>query len=123
MTRMFQLMAQLEGYGEPGKIPTVRNNPLDLKHSPHSSHEGIGPDDIGIIDTPEHGEEDGERQLQLWAERGLTIREAIQEQTGWTSKTGDVEGNNTQEYLDFVCNGIGLSPDTLLGVALEISAV
>ena len=114
------LCSVMEGFGKPGAIPTVRNNPMDLKHSPHSSHEGIGPDDIGIIDTIEHGWGDADRQAQLWAERGLNLQQAIEEQTGWTPQ-GDVEGNNTEEYLSYVSVGLGMGPKAPMTTVLQIT--
>lgn len=85
-TKLAQLIAHNEGGWRlenwvlvpvPGTTPFVRNNPGDLRHSPHSSHVGIGSNDIGIIDTLEHGWEDLERQLRIFAACGE-----------WTSKSG-----------------------------------
>jgi hypothetical protein len=109
-------MAKQEGYGRPGKIPTSRNNPLNLRHSPHSSHEGIGPDDIGIIDTIEHGWEDAERQLQLYASRGLTLERAIY------THAPPME-NNSAVYLRNVAAGLRLPIDTPMTEVLKIPAV
>lgn len=114
-------MAEQEGYGKPDAIPTLRNNPLNLKHSPHSIHDAeTGPDGIGKIDTIEDGWADGERQILLWANRGLNIGDSMRCQTGWTLATGDVEGNNTAEYIDFVCGGLGLGPEVSMTVARMI---
>jgi hypothetical protein len=104
MTRIAQLIAKREGFGVPGKIPTIRHNPGDLRHSPHSSHQGIGPDDIGIIDNDADGWADEERQLQLYAVRGLTLRQAIEE---WAPKR---DGNDPEAYLAFVLQGIADTP-------------
>jgi hypothetical protein len=127
-TRVAQLMAEQEGFGLPGTIPSERNNPLDLKHGPNALHRLGAPDDIGWYASVSLGWQDGERQLELWAGRGFTIRRAIEEQTGWTPKKGDVEGNNTAEYVEFVCRGLGLGPDgagpdTPLRNALKIPAI
>src|ERR1022692_1943258 len=77
-TRLAQLMSTEEGFGKLNPdgtwtVPTRDNNPLDLRHSPHSSHAGEDPNDIGIIDTIEDGWADAERQLQIYAERGMTL--------------------------------------------------
>jgi hypothetical protein len=114
MTKLAQLISRMEGFGLPGAIPTVRNNPGDLRHSPHSSHEGIGPDDVGIIDTIEHGWEDLERQLRLYAERGLTIEQAIAEFAPPTE-------NNTTNYLSFVCLGLNMDADASMSAALLLT--
>lgn len=114
-TKAAQLWARNEGFGKPGDIPTVRHNPGDLRHSPHSSHAGIGPNDIGIIDNDDDGWADLERQLRLFANRGLTIRQAAE--TYWPEPE-----NPTEICLKVVCDGLGLSPDTQMAAALEIPA-
>lgn len=126
MTKFAQLIGQMEGFGKPGATPTVDDNPGDLRHSPHSSHDGEGPNDIGKIDTIEDGWADLDRQLQIFRIRGLTIREAIYEWTGTTVKPDGTiiptDGNNPTAYLNFICDGLGLPPETLLQRALQIPA-
>ena len=113
MSLLAQLIAKEEGYGIPGALPTRQNNPGDLRHSPHSTHTGEGPDAIGQIDTVADGWADLERQLELYAMRGLTVGQAIAE------FAPDSE-NNTGQYLDYICNGLGCTPDTLMTNALAI---
>jgi hypothetical protein len=133
MLKLAQLMAKEEGYGAAGAIPTVRNNPLDLRHSPHSSHDGIGKDAIGIIDCVEHGWEDAERQLRIVAERypGITIAELIAGQRdsagavlpggypGWAPRD---DGNDPARYAAHLCSGLSVDPDTPLTQCLEVEA-
>lgn len=114
-TRAAQLWAKNEGFGLPGKIPTIRHNPGDLRHSPHSSHVGEGPNDIGIIDNDDDGWADLERQLLLYAGRGMTIREAAE--TYWPEPE-----NPTAACLKTVCEGLGLGPDVSMATALQIPA-
>ncbi len=118
MTKLALLISKNEGDGIPGAVPTLRNNPGDLRHSPHSTHPG-GPeheDDIGTIDTIEHGWEDLERQLQLFADRGMTLRELA-----FTyAPPGD--GNPTEAYLQTLCEGLGLPDSALVSDALLIAA-
>jgi hypothetical protein len=101
MTKLAFLMSSEEGFGRPGKIPTVRHNPGDLRHSPHSQHPG-GPahkEDIGTIDTNEHGWQDLERQLQLYAKRGLNLQQAIY------AFAPAADGNDPARYLAGVLAG------------------
>lgn len=100
-----------------GTLPSLRHNPGDLRHSPHSQHPGQ-PDDIGTIDTDEHGWADLERQLQLMAARGLTLRECIYR---WAPKA---DGNRPDKYLEYVVAGFyGLvGPETPLRTVLSIPA-
>lgn len=114
-TRFAELVGCEEGFGLLGKIPTMRHNPGDLRHSPHSGHVGERPNDIGLIDTDEHGWEDLERQLGLYAARGLSVEQAVYE------FAPPVE-NNSAAYLRFVCAGLGLPAGSSMADALKIPA-
>jgi len=124
-TRFCQLCGEMEGYGKPGAIPSVRRNPVDLRHGPNADHPPNDPDGIGWYATDDLGFADAERQASLWAYRGLTLEQAIQEQTGWTPETGDVENNNTAAYLAFVVAGFdgAVTADTPMTQVLQIPAV
>lgn len=116
MTKLAWLIAQEEGFFKKGSLPNRNNNPGDLRHSPHSEH----PDDanaIGQIDTIEHGWEDLDRQLQLFADRGLTLKQAI------SIFAPPEDNNNTEAYIDFICNGLGITCDTLVSEAIKVQHV
>lgn len=117
VTKLAQLIAREEGFFRSGSLPQRRNNPGDLRHSPNSSHSGIDADAIGIIDSVEYGWADLERQLQLYAARGVTLQQAIYL---W-APPGE---NDTASYLNDVLAGFGgiVSPDTPLIRVLEIMA-
>lgn len=112
MSKLARLISQEEGYGIPGSVPTRDNNPGDLRHSPHSEHPG-DPNAIGVIDTPQDGWADLERQLVIFADRGLTIRQAIYAFAPPTE-------NDTERYLNFVCKGLGLPDNAPVSEALKI---
>lgn len=112
-SKLAGLVADEEGFGLPGAVPTRDHNPGDLRHSPHSSHDGEGSNDIGEIDTDADGWADLERQLQLYADRQMTLRAAIY---NWAPPAE----NDTKSYLDFVCSGLGCSPDIQVSEALKI---
>jgi len=114
VTKLAQLIAKMEGFGITGAIPTLRHNPGDLRHSPHSSHEGEGSNDIGIIDTDQDGWADLERQLELYAAHSMTLRAAIY-------AFAPPSENNSERYLNFVCQGLGCSPDIPVSEALKIA--
>jgi hypothetical protein len=107
-------IAAEEGYGIAGDVPTRNNNPGDLRHSPHSAHSPTDPNGIGQIDTPADGWADLEEQLERYAARGLTLQQAIYE-------FAPPSENNSAAYLNFVCAGLGCSPDTLVSTALTLS--
>lgn len=114
MTRLAQLIGRMEGFGISGTIPTIDNNPGDLRHSPHSSHEDEDPNAIGEIDTPADGWSDLDRQLKLYADRGLTLRQMVEEATPAS------DGNNPEAYLAFLSKGLGLPADVTVSVALTV---
>lgn len=113
MTKLAELIAKMEGFGIPGAIPTTHRNPGDLRHSPHSQHPG-GKDDVGTIDTDEHGWSDLERQLQIYADEGLTLRQMVHLYAPGS------DGNHPDSYLSFVCNGLKLAPDNRVKEALRV---
>jgi hypothetical protein len=115
MSKLAHLIAKEEGFGIPGALPTRNNNPGDLRHSPHSFHTG-DPNAIGQIDTVADGWADLERQLALYAERGMTLQQAIYEFAPPTE-------NDSARYLAYVCAGLGLPPSTSVADALKVSLV
>lgn len=113
MSKLAELISKMEGFGIPGTVPTRDHNPGDLRHSPHSEHPG-DPNGIGVIDNDADGWADLERQLQLFAQRGLTLAQAIY-------TFAPPNENNTEDYLKFVCQDLGCTADTPVAQALEIT--
>jgi hypothetical protein len=112
ITKLAQLIARQEGFGVPGTKPTRDNNPGDLEHGPHiESWDGA----IGIEPTLADGWADLERQLKLYAGRGMTLRRMV-------SIYAPPNENDTAAYLSFLCDALGLSPDTTVEEALTIPA-
>ena len=104
MTRVAFLIAAREGFFTPGTQPARKDNPGDLRHAPHGSHAGEGANDIAIEDSVVDGWADEERQLRLYAARGLTLGDAIYE---WAPPS---DGNDTAGYLAFVIAGLNAPP-------------
>jgi hypothetical protein len=124
MTRLAQLIAQNEGFGPSENRPTRDHNPGDLKHAPGiTGWDGT----IGIEPSDDQGWADLERQLQLYAQRGLTLQEMVNEYLGFAKdaplNTSVVDGNNRVPYLNTICTGLHLPPEALVSVALEIPAI
>lgn len=117
-SRFVQLCATEEGFGKPGTVPTRDNNPMDLRHSPHSSHVGEDASAIGEIDSLADGWADAERQAQLWADRGLTLQQAVEDYLAPPSE------NNSLEYLAFVIAGFhgAVGENTPMADVLRIPA-
>lgn len=112
MSKLAHLIAQEEGFGVPGAIPTTHANPGDLMHAPGETHEGASP--VGSFASDAEGWAALERQLQLYADRQMTLRAAIYAYAPPAS-------NDTERYLTFVCDGLGCVPDTPMAQALEIA--
>lgn len=111
-TKLAQLIARREGFGKPGTKPTRDHNPGDLEHAPHV---GAWDGKIGIEPDDDDGWEDLERQLGLYAERGMTLERMV-------PIYAPPNENATAEYLQFLCDGLGLDRDTLVTEALRIPA-
>ena|ERR1700691_4136289 len=117
--RFVQLCASEEGYDASGKvhnIPTDRNNPMDLRHSPHSSHFNIDPNGIGEIDTIKDGFDDANRQSEVWAKRGLDLYQTIYD-------LAPPSDNDTDRYLNFLCIGLELPSWTLMSDVLKVPSI
>lgn len=111
-SRLAEVIARNEGFGYPGAIPTRQHNPGDLRHSPHSSHPVDAPNAIGTIDSDSDGWSDLERQLAIYAARGLTLRELAYTY----APPGD--GNPTEAYLASICTALHLPESALVADAL-----
>jgi hypothetical protein len=115
MSKLAQAIAHEEGYYVPGSLPNRDNNPGDLRHSPHSFHTADAPDAIGQIDSVADGWADLERQLEIYAQRGLTLGQAIYE---WAPPTE----NDSAAYLAYVIRYLGppANTDMLVSDALKL---
>lgn len=111
-TRLAQLIAREEGFGIPGAKPTRDHNPGDLEHAP-----GIYAWDgqIGIERDDDSGWADLERQLRLYAERGMNLRQMV-------ALYAPPNENDTALYLHYICEALGLGPEVPVSVALQIPA-
>lgn len=112
VTRIAQLIGREEGFGIPNAKPTRDHNPGDLEHAPGiSSWDGA----IGIEPSDDQGWADLERQLRLYAERGMTIGQAL-------TVYAPPNENDSARYITDVCSTLGVSPDTPMMEVLAIPA-
>jgi len=114
VSKLARIMAQEEGFNVIGSVPNRDHNPLDLRHSPNSSHTGEGSNDIGIIDNDADGWADAEEQLQRYAARGMTLAQMVY-------TLAPPSDNDSARYLAFICQGIGLPATTSVADALKIA--
>jgi hypothetical protein len=114
MSKLALLIAREEGFYVPGTVPNRDNNPGDLRHSPHSFHTMDHLDGVGEIDSEADGWGDLERQLLLYADRGLTLGQAIY-------KLAPPGENNSAAYLAYVCTGLGCASTISVRDALLIT--
>lgn len=111
-TKLAEAIAHQEGYFIPGSLPNRNLNPGDLRHAPGETHPG-NPDAVGAFPTIEAGWAALERQLGLYAERGMTVEQMVAEYAPPTE-------NNTQAYLDYVCQYVGCAPSDPVSDALKL---
>lgn len=114
MSLLAELIAKREGFGIPGDLPTRQNNPGDLRHAPGETHDPAAPNAVGSFATAEDGWAALERQLELYAERGLTVGQMVAIYAPPTE-------NDSQAYLDYICEGMQCTPDTTVSSALAIT--
>jgi hypothetical protein len=114
MSKLAQLIGKREGFGVTGALPTRNNNPGDLMHAPGEDHPADAPNSIGSFPTPQQGWAALEEQLQRWADRGLTIAQAI-------TLEAPPSCNDTAEYIDFICNELPAPSTMTVAQALEIT--
>ena len=106
-----EAIAHQEGFFVAGSKPNRQNNPGDLRHAPGESHEGMDPNAVGEFANAEEGWAALNRQLNLYASRGLTIEQMIQEYAPPSE-------NNSQAYLQAVCNLVSCHPTDLVSQVL-----
>ena len=116
MSLLAYLIAKREGFGIPNAIPTIRNNPGDLRHAPGEMHAPGAPNGIGSFDSVAAGWAALEMQLRLYAQRGLTVGQMV------ALYAPPTDNNDTSQYLQFVCTGLGLPPETFVSVALKLQS-
>lgn len=111
LSKLAVLIATREGFYVPGSLPQRMNNPGDLEAAPHGTHVPGTP--FVKEDSAADGWADLQRQLNLFAQRGLTLQEAIYTYAPPTE-------NDSAAYLKFVCDGLGCTADTPVAQALAI---
>lgn len=116
-----EAIARMEGYYRPGKPSVAKrlHNPGNLVYArqrgavPHIIRGADGKDRIyAQFPAPEDGWAALERQLALYAKRGLTVRESIFK---WAPAS---DGNDPGSYLSFVCKAVECEPSQLLSEVL-----
>jgi hypothetical protein len=119
-------MSRVEGYGEPGAIPTVACNPLDLIYCDEAIHFGAtgnykGYAQFASVDDPHTG---GWQAARRWLSvpahfdadgnliggyMGATLSQVINR-----FAPGSQKGNDPSAYVAAVCEFTGLTPETVL---------
>jgi hypothetical protein len=115
-SKLADAIAHQEGYYVAGSLPQRQNNPGDLRHGNAETHPDNQPDAVGSFATPELGWAALNRQLMIDAGRKWTVAQLINSY----APSGPPDFNNTEAYLDYVCNDIGCAPGTLVSDALQL---
>lgn len=122
MSLLASLIAKREGFGIPGALPTRQNNPGDLMHAPGEIHPANAPNSIGSFDSIEAGWAALERQLQLFAARRIQPDNHLMTIQDMVYVYAPPSSNDTADYLNFVCEGLGCGPNTTVADALAIQS-
>lgn len=112
MTKLAEAIAHQEGFYVAGSLPQRQNNPGDLRHAPGETHPG-NPDAVGCFPDVATGWAALDRQLNLYGERNMTVQQMVEEYAPPSE-------NNTQAYLDYVCQYVGCDPSTPVSAALQL---
>ena len=123
LRKIFNAMATMEGWGKPGKIPTVRHNPLNLRYEGqegalcrkcglrNGNHAYQHPcergHDIAEFSADGIGTVAGYRQLCKWIQSGMSLRQMI-------STHAPATENDTEGYLQYVARTCLIDPDRAL---------
>src|SRR5690349_11794648 len=107
----------LEGFGKPGTLATVNNNPGNLIAGPFStSHGAVGQNgDFAVFPDVATGLGAEDALIGRYDAAGYNLQDLIQK---WAPPTAP--GNSpeaTQQYIDNLSKSIGSSPYTPLGMA------
>jgi hypothetical protein len=137
MLSVLQAMSEVEGFGDPGAIPTVANNPLDLVYGPESIHFGAvgnyhGFAQFSSVDDPQTGGwQAGRRWLSVPAHFAYDAEAYASEPVAGRKLVGGYmgaqiceviarfcpgsqKGNNVPAYVLAVTQKTGLTPQTIL---------
>lgn len=114
MSKLAEVMSKEEGFGRPGALPTRNHNPGDLRHAPGEIHPEGQPNAVGSFVNDEIGWSMLERQLRLYASRGLTIEEMIEEDYAPSNE------NDSVRYLNYVCSNVPCKATDLVSTVLLI---
>jgi hypothetical protein len=112
VSKLAEAIARKEGFYVAGSLPQRQNNPGDLRHAPGENHPG-NPDAVGAFPTAEAGWAALERQLGLYAARGLTVADMVYEYAPESE-------NDSAAYLNYVCEYVGCQPNDLVSQVLTI---
>jgi hypothetical protein len=112
-SKLADAIAHEEGYYVEGSLPQRNNNPGDLRHGNGETHPDNQPDAVGAFATPALGWAALERQLVLDSNRDWTVQQLIY-------SYAPPSENNTQQYLDYVCQYVGCTPSTPVSAALSL---
>lgn len=114
MSKLAEAVAHEEGFYVQGSLPQRNNNPGDLRHGNGEIHPDNQPNAVGSFETPEDGWAALERQLKLDSNRGWTVEQLIHSY----APSGPPDFNNTEQYLDYVCNYVGCEPSAKVSEVL-----
>jgi hypothetical protein len=100
-------MAQMEGANVSGSLAQRNNNPGNLKFANQAGAIGQDANGFAIFDSLADGQAALLNQLNLYADRGMTLSQAI-------NTYAPSNENDTNNYLNFVSQQTGIDPNAQL---------
>jgi hypothetical protein len=97
-------MAQMEGANVSGSLAQRNNNPGNLKYAGQTGAIGQDANGFAIFDSLASGQAALVNQLNLYADRGLTLSQAL-------NIYAPPSENDTNNYVSFVSSQTGVDPN------------
>jgi len=116
VSKLAEAIAHEEGFYVEGSLPQRNHNPGDLRHGNGEVHPDNQPDAVGSFPDDATGWAALERQLVLDSgpARGWNVQQLIY-------SYAPPSENNTEQYLDYVCNYVGCEATAPVSEALALS--
>lgn len=104
---LMSLIGRMEGWGISNSVATRNNNPGNLKYAGQAGAIEADSRGYAIFSGPDAGMVALQRQIELDASRGLSVREFVY-------KYAPPSENNSSGYLGFITNSLGVGADERL---------
>jgi hypothetical protein len=113
-----QAIATMEGFNVSGSVAQRNNNPGNLTASPYATGNVNG---YSVFPSADVGWQALDYQLQLYANRGLTLEQMVNIYAP-SGNTPMTQGNDPNNYLNFLTSQLGVGPSTSISALYDSTA-